>query len=207
MPNVFIQCDDLFFRSGFLLLLQEVFPTGIAETPAVAGADIIILHLCRGEAFICHPGLLHRRQGLLIGLVDNEKQIITTSLPLCLRNILFIQRTEAIHRIITKIKFAWLSTLESEQNARKITCQGCPHRTFSPQQQKIAIALAAGLSLNAIASSLSLGYKTVFTHKKMIMDKFFLRNDVDLLLLLRRMQRHECNRNDSADEGVHTSAS
>jgi DNA-binding CsgD family transcriptional regulator len=189
MLNVIIRCDDLFFRSGFSLLLQEIFPAGLSETQTVPGADIIVFHLCRGEEFICHSELLHRGSGLLIGLVDDDNVRMSRALPLCLKNMIFIQRTETTQSVIMKIKLAWLSLLESMPNTPRNPCQGCPHRTFSPQQQKIATALAEGLSVNAIASSLSLGYKTVFTHKKMIMDKFHLRNDAELLSLLRCMQQ------------------
>ncbi|WP_370427359.1 LuxR C-terminal-related transcriptional regulator [Klebsiella pasteurii] len=39
--------------------------------------------------------------------------------------------------------------------------------------------------MNAIARELSLCNKTVFAHKRLIMSKFHLRNDLDLLLFLR----------------------
>ena len=66
-----------------------------------------------------------------------------------------------------------------------LRCERCPQRKLSPQQRIIAAAIYQGLTVNAIARKFSLCNKTVFAHKRLIMSKFHLRNDLDLLLLLR----------------------
>ena len=62
---------------GFHFLLQALFPeysfstqvTASLNEELVRDADVVVLDLCRGEEFVCHPELLNRKPGLLIGVV------------------------------------------------------------------------------------------------------------------------------------------
>ena len=77
MLNIVIKNNNQFFNLGFQFLLQALFPeysfctqvTASLNEELVRDADVVVLDLCRGEEFVCHPELLNRKPGLLIGVV------------------------------------------------------------------------------------------------------------------------------------------
>ena len=65
--------------------------------------------------------------------------------------------------------------------------------------------LYKGLSVMQTADALQIGYKTVFAHKYMIMQKFNLRSDYELIALLNRMVKKNATPNifrDSVRQGL-----
>ena len=97
----------------------------------------------------------------------------------------FVGRDEKISQVMAKIKLSWILVPPAAEQKSVLRCERCPQRRLSPQQRIIAAAIYQGLTVNAIARELSLCNKTVFAHKRLIMSKFHLRNDLDLLLFLR----------------------
>lgn len=201
MLNVIIKDDDRLFRQGFFLLLQTLFPDrdvtlgAEVNTSTVTEADIIVLTLRSGEAFICHPELLHRKHSIIIGLEDQTTRNHGALLPLCLSDMIFIHRKESTADVGQKIRSGW-SSLQGKipavarevQCKRLLYCYGCPHRRLSPQQHRIAASLYRGSSVDEIARELAVSDKTVFAHKHLIMNKFNLRNNFELLSFLRLLQ-------------------
>lgn len=200
MLNIVIKNNNQFFNLGFHFLLQKFFPEYLFSTRfaaslnerAVRDADVVVLDLCRGEEFVCHPELLNRKQGLLIGLIARQNQRGRGALPLCLKDMVFIGRDENLAQVMDKIKLSWILTSPSAKEKLTYRCDSCPHRKLSPQQRVIAAEIYQGLTVNTIARKLSLCNKTVFAHKRLIMSKFQLRNDLDLVLLLRYMDNARC---------------
>lgn len=190
--NIIVRNDNFFLRDGFNALLASIFPEAVISMRMVnefnqgdgLDADILILSLCRGEEYICHPELLNCRVGVLIGLVDRRFRWRGGTLPLCLQEIVFIRQDEKIYRIIAQIKNAQRPGSAPALNKSLVRCEECRHRKLSPQQGIVAAALLAGHSVKEIAGKLALNDKTVFSHKRVMMAKFNLRHDVDLVLLL-----------------------
>lgn len=193
MLNIVIKNNNQFFNLGLHFILQGLFPEYALSTQCAASlnqrivrdADVVVLDLYRGAEFVCHPELLNRKPGLLIGLVARRNRRGRAALPLCLKEIVFVGRDEKISQVMAKIKLSWILPPPSAEEKSVLRCERCPQRKLSPQQRIIAAAIYQGLTVNAIARKLSLCNKTVFAHKRQIMSKFHLRNDLDLLLLLR----------------------
>ncbi|HGN9285865.1 TPA: helix-turn-helix transcriptional regulator, partial [Klebsiella quasipneumoniae] len=61
---------------------------------------------------------------------------------------------------------------------------------LSPQQIRIMICLYEGMSVTQIADELMISEKTVYAHKYMVMSKFNLRNDYELMLLLNKLTKN-----------------
>ena len=78
------------------------------EGRIVQDADVVVLDLCRGAEFVCHPELLNRKPGLLIGLVARQNRRGRAALPLCLKEIVFVGRDEKISQVMAKIKLSWI---------------------------------------------------------------------------------------------------
>ena len=204
MLNGIYKNDNNFFKLGFNALLESLFPAAMFSSLAVnkiykgkdTATDIMVLSLCRGEEYICHPELQHRRGGILIGLVGKQFRWRGGILPSCLKEMIFIQQDEKIYRMIAQIKRARMQEATPSMNQSDIRCHDCRHRKLSRQQEKVAAALLAGLSVREIAGKLALSEKTVFSHKRIIMSKFKLRHDVDLVLLLNYLRRSSAGHND-----------
>lgn len=69
----------------------------------------------------------------------------------------------------------------------KHNCFDCQHKGLSRQQIRILVNFYRGLSVVQTAQALEMSQKTVFTHKYMLMQKFNLRSDYELIVLLRRL--------------------
>jgi len=118
MLNIVIKNNNQFFNLGFQFLLQALFPeysfctqvTASLNEELVRDADVVVLDLCRGEEFVCHPELLNRKPGLLIGVVARLNYRGRGALPLCLKEIVFVGRDEKLSQVIAKIKLSWVLT-------------------------------------------------------------------------------------------------
>ncbi|MGM1297125.1 LuxR C-terminal-related transcriptional regulator, partial [Enterobacter hormaechei] len=63
------------------------------------------------------------------------------------------------------------------------------------QQIRILVNFYRGLSVVQTAQALEMSEKTVFTHKYMMMQKFNLRSDYELIVLLRRLMEKKSRPN------------
>ena len=100
---------------------------------------------------------------------------------------------------------AWRKTQLKGHVLQKTSCFDCEHKILSPQQIRIIMNLYKGLSVMQTADALQIGYKTVFAHKYMIMQKFNLRSDYELIALLNRMVKKNGTPNifrDSVRQGL-----
>ncbi|MFX9189114.1 hypothetical protein ABTN59_20790, partial [Acinetobacter baumannii] len=88
----------------------------------VRDADVVVLDLCRGEEFVCHPELLNRKPGLLIGVVARLNHRGKGVLPLCLKEIVFVGRDEKLSQVIAKIKLSWVLTPPSAKEKLALRC-------------------------------------------------------------------------------------
>ncbi|EPG2868344.1 helix-turn-helix domain-containing protein [Klebsiella pneumoniae] len=71
-----------------------------------------------------------------------------------------------------------------------MSCCDCQPTRLSPQQIRIMTCLYEGMSVQQIADELMISEKTVYAHKYMVMRKFNLRNDYELMLLLNKLTKN-----------------
>ncbi|MCU6159180.1 LuxR C-terminal-related transcriptional regulator [Enterobacter bugandensis] len=194
MLNILIKESDLLFQYGLQVFLTDLFQRGFREEvqfsshfnhQGVSVADIVVLSLCVGEVFTCIPELQSRKKGIVIGLVDDESREAMT--PSCFEDIILISRRASISKIREIIYFAWYKTQLPGYRWNKNACLDCHHKKLSPQQVRIMASFYKGLSVMEIAHELNISDKTVFTHKYMLMQKFDLRTDYELIMLLNRL--------------------
>lgn len=203
MINIIIDNDNGFYRLGFQTLLSKIFlerfgkkttfTSGI-DTLSAAKADVIIMKLAPGESGVCHPALYARRKGsLIIGDYEVVRKPYIDELPLCFENMIFINRNEPITLLTERIVDGWEHCSDKAITASQWQCLACGHKTLSPQQIKVATHYSQGSSAHQIAQSLDINIKTVFAHKRIIMGKFNLNSDCELLRLLNVMNKLKNN--------------
>lgn len=194
MLNILIKESDLLFQYGLRVFLADLFQRGFREEvqfsshfthDGVSVADIVVLSLCVGEVFTCIPELQSRKKGIVIGLVDHEPRVAMP--PSCFDDIILISRRASVSKIREIIYFAWYKTQLFGYRWHKNACPVCHHRKISPQQIRIMVSFYKGRSVMEIANELNISDKTVFTHKYMLMKKFDLRTDYELIVLLNRL--------------------
>ena len=211
MLNILISETDSLFQSGLQYFFMDFFWRNFNDcihfdyemTPHnVSTADIIVLSLCQGETLTCFPELQSRQKGIVIGWVDDEQR--STASQSCYQDIIFISRRASLDMIGETVWCAWRKAQLKGHVLQKTSCFDCEHKILSPQQIRIVMNLYKGLSVMQTADALQIGYKTVFAHKYMIMQKFNLRSDYELIALLNRMVKKNGTPNifrDSARQG------
>lgn len=194
MLNILIQETDLFFQAGLQYFFEDFFKhnfhRAITFNPGlthenVSQADIIVLSLCQGETLTCFPELLARQKGIVIGLVDDDLRF--SALPSCFEDIIFLPRRASLDLISGVLFIAWFRTQLPGYTWNKKRCFDCQHKGLSRQQVRIMVNFYRGLSVVQTAHALEMSEKTVFTHKYMMMQKFNLRSDYELIVLLRKL--------------------
>ena len=192
--------ENYYYGEGLCYALQDIFPDKSIRFRSVrdlsyddtAGVDVLILDLCRGEEFICHPELFECPPQLLIGLTEDEYQPEKKRLPLCLRRMSFICKNNSAASITQQISQIPGTALKGKDKGISVgmnTCHICPHRDLSVQQKKVVDSLCRGMTINQIARRLLLNQKTIYAHKQFVYRRFNLRCNRDLLLLHRQIKR------------------
>lgn len=190
MVKVLIKEADLMFRQGMEYYLSDFFWRRFrlkAEfitdytSENIAVADVIVLSMCNGERYTCFPELRARRRGIIIGVVDERDHRRS---PACFEDIFYITRRENLVEITHQLCIAWIKWLVSDVFPQYTSCLGCKHYTLSLQQRDILEKYYRGSSLHHIARMMNVSYKTVAAHKYIVMRKFSLKNDYELLRFL-----------------------
>ncbi|MCU6425998.1 LuxR C-terminal-related transcriptional regulator [Enterobacter sichuanensis] len=194
MLNILIQEADQFFRSGLQRFFMDFFLRNFKQPihfatqfshENVSTADIIVLSLCKGETLTCIPELQARQKGIVIGLVEDAPGV--SAFNACFQDILFIPRNVSLDSLSEMLFLAWYRTQAPGYIWKKISCCECQYKILSPQQIRIMVNFYRGLSVVQVARALEMNDKTVFTHKYMMMQKFNLRTDFELIALIRKM--------------------
>ncbi|HED3852318.1 LuxR C-terminal-related transcriptional regulator [Enterobacter soli] len=194
MVNILISETDVLFQCGLQYFFKDFFShvaqqdvtfTSDFTADSIRAADVIVLSLCQGEYFTCFPELQARQQGIIIGIVEGDSGI--KALPSCYQDIIFISRRAPLSQLRLALFSTWRVTPLNKYRRPSISCFECQQKTLSPQQVRIMIGLYKGLSVTDIAKELCISEKTVFTHKYMLMHKFHLRSDYELIKLLNRI--------------------
>ncbi|MDX6018761.1 LuxR C-terminal-related transcriptional regulator [Scandinavium sp. V105_16] len=193
MLQIVIEDKNTLYRKGMEILLEQIFLREEGEwveflpltEDHVAVADVIVKNFEPGESYICNSVLRGRKSAsLLIGIYEGDTNPHFGELPLCVNNIVFINRAESLSKTRALILRGWDNRAQTAPRNSRQTCQGCLHRTLSPQQVKVAAHFYRGYNPEKTASDLQLNVKTVCAHKRMIMTKFNLYSDCELLHFL-----------------------
>lgn len=196
MISVIIEDNDKFFHYGMETLLEDVFTSlpneklvfgNTLNSHAITSADIIIKRFSPGEFYICNQDYWYRnRNGLTIGICDEDKKPRNKRLPHCFENIVFIDRSESICEARRLILRGWHCRTHHPDTYN--SCLSCKHHTLSPQQMNIAEHFHLGKNTQQIARHLNINMKTVAAHKRLLMIKFDLSSDYELLNFLKNLK-------------------
>ncbi|MFK3661106.1 helix-turn-helix transcriptional regulator [Scandinavium sp. NPDC088450] len=196
MVNIIIKDEDEIFRLGMEELIREFFATENIQVvnfiyelteETVAAADIIVVSLCLGEADLCLPELKARGTNVVIGIVDEyplRKGVVSS----CTRTLTFIERNERLNAVREKIAFSWQQFRPVVENKIESNCYTCRHKQLSLRQGQIMALYYQGRTVNQIASELNISDKTFFSHKYLVMNKYNLHSEQELLIFLHRLK-------------------
>lgn len=199
MLKIAIEDSNTLYKNGFELFLENLFchvENSSIEVESltkqnVLHADIVVKEFNAGAQFICHPTLkFRRRPGLIIGIYDGNENPHHNELPLCIKDIIFISRSESLHGASEKISNAWKDVKANPVISNSSKCLQCKYRSLTPQQILIAKSMLRGNDIFSISKQLSINIKTASSHKRLMMSKFGLRNDCELLMFLKDFKKN-----------------
>ncbi|HKN02995.1 MAG TPA: LuxR C-terminal-related transcriptional regulator [Buttiauxella sp.] len=199
MLKVAVDDSDSLYRNGMEIFLEELFLEEQDEpvqfyTLTKSNAtqvDVIVKSFVAGAEYTCQPILKYRsKPGLIIGIYDGDESPHHNELPLCIKNIVFINRSEPLSSAREHVIQAWKKNVENPESLACKKCLKCKYRTLTPQQLTIAKHLLRGHDIAGIAKSLEINVKTVSAHKRLMMNKFNLTSDCELLQFLYNLKMH-----------------
>ncbi|HKN05882.1 MAG TPA: helix-turn-helix transcriptional regulator [Buttiauxella sp.] len=199
MLNIAIDDSNTFYRYGLERFLENIFfleKNKVVKFQAltkfnIKEADVVVQSFVAGEEYSCHYKLKYRsKPGLVIGLYEKERGKILSELPNCIRNVVIVNRTDSLSDCRDKIISAWdeVATQPQPQAKHYRKCFSCKYLTLTSQQVTIAKKMLHGQDISQIAQALGINVKTVSAHKRLIMQKFNLRNNFELMHLLYNMK-------------------
>lgn len=194
MYNVIIRSNDKMFCHGLMFILSQafkphnrelVFHFDEMENNPIPQADIIVMKLARGEERICHPYLFSRNDNsIVIAFYEGDTLPINNKLPMCFNNTLFIKCTETVTQAVKAIQLQWPERKIHRLQPFRFSCYYCKYRLLSAQQLTFVDYFIHGMSTKEIGRNMGIMPKTVAAHKRMVMRKFNVDTDCDLLKLL-----------------------
>lgn len=199
MLYIAIEDPDFIYRNGMEIFLSELFldeqdePVQFNSLTKINATqvDVIVKNFVAGEEYICQPILKFRsKPGLIIGIVDGDKKPYHDELPLCIQNIVFINRSEKLDATRNNVIHAWKESVQNPKSSPCKKCLQCKYRTLTPQQETIAKHMLRGKDIVEIAQIIGINVKTVSAHKRLMMSKFNLNSDCELLQFLSNLKSH-----------------
>lgn len=196
MINILIKDSDVLYRHGMMQYLTEILSkhsdkqlhfTQEFNRDTVRQADIIVLELCKGENYTCIPELSSRKQGIIFGLVDDAFDKIAPGTQ-CIEDIVFIRRSAPLNDIGRTILKLWSKHNQPATKMHCSNCFSCRHRRMSRQQTRIMARYFHGRTIPEIAKELRINDKTIYSHKYVVMNKFNLASDYELLIFLNKLK-------------------
>lgn len=199
MLNIAVDDSDSLYRNGMEIFLEELFleeqdePVQFNKLTKsnATQVDVIVKSFVAGSEYICQPIFKYRsKPGVIIGIYDGDKSPYHEGLPLCIKNIVFISRSEPLSTAREQVIHAWKESVETPSALTCKKCLQCKYRTLTPQQVTIAKHLLRGCDIVDIAKLLDINVKTVSSHKRLMMNKFNLSSDCELLQFLNNLKKH-----------------
>lgn len=196
MINVLIHGKDNFFKRGLAGALNQTFEKRYQrklslfegmEEQTIVQMDVIILDVFPGDNVVCHPELHSRKKrSLVVGFYEGEAPLLHQREPMCLKNMVYLNKRSPITTISNSIVVAWNEQLTGGGEWVTPDCTSCSRTKLSKQQEKIALFTVKGFNNRQISGFMNINAKTVSAHKHCIMEKFNIDNNADLVKFLRR---------------------
>lgn len=199
MLNIAIEDSNTFYRYGLQFFLENIFlhekkkavQFEVLTKFNMNEADVVVQSFVAGEEYTCHYKLKYRsKPGLIIGLYETDRGKLLSELPKCIQKLVIICRTDSISDCREKIISAWDEIAHESKKKDYRKCFTCKYLSLTSQQVTIAQKMLHGQDLSQIAQALGINVKTVSAHKRLIMQKFNLRNDFELMNFLYNMKSH-----------------
>lgn len=196
MINLLIKDSDSLYRQGmekFLtdlffeeFCLQAIISSDFNRTN-VSQADVIVMELCKGESFMCFPELQTRGRSLIIGVINHDF-VKVAPLAGCISDITFVKRSASLESIRRNIIRYWERKDQPNALTHSNNCYICRHKRLSYQQVRIMSGIYSGKTYREISEDLNINQKVVYSHKYVVMNKFNLRSDYELLIFLNKLK-------------------
>lgn len=197
MFRIIIEDDDLLYRHGMELLLKEIFQAEMGKNIEISDlsyknistADLIVKKFIAGERFICQPLLRKRsRNSVFIGIYENNTNLNISQLPLCVENVIFINRREPYQEIKNIIINEWKVERSSKKYVQ-LSCLRCKYGSLTPKEKIMASCFYRQQTPGQIAVEMKINVKTVCAHKRLMMRKFDLSSDQELFNFIKKFGR------------------
>ncbi|EDV2568443.1 TPA: LuxR C-terminal-related transcriptional regulator [Salmonella enterica] len=189
MINILINDANIYYEKGLGYGLKQIlgyqFGTPVSFSTELTqknihNADIVIVTLYGENSLKLLASVKHMR---IIGLVHKSFKISEHIFPSCLSYVHLKMQSDSLN-LISKL----IVNLMKDNNPPPLTktCVGCPmilDNILSKQQQKLIEGIVAGKKMKDLADDLYINVKTAYSHKHLIMKKFKLKSDHDILNL------------------------
>lgn len=147
----------------------------------VDNADIIFTEMVAGEFFLCHEALNKKINKTTIFIFHSQKNNISKSaLPNCINSSIFLDNQDDVisikNKILKNIRLSKDKNMSEPKIDKIHKCLNCKFKTATSFQLKILYATSMGFDTTDISEELGINYKTIFSHKKNIMNKFHITN-------------------------------
>lgn len=192
MTKILLNIKNIYFRLAMIKLIEDIMAENENITydftyniKNISAADIIITEMVAGEFSLCHDTLNNRGDAARIFIIHPQKgPIIKNPLPNCIKGSVFIYEKDLlinIKKIIAKaLDVNSIKTTDESASCSLRRCLDCQCKSVTAIQLKILYATSIGLNTSDTAKKLSMNYKTVFSHKRNVMNKFNLANKQEL---------------------------
>ncbi|HEJ6662757.1 TPA: hypothetical protein SME21_003100 [Klebsiella oxytoca] len=194
MIRITMDIKDNFYKLGLESILDDILTTEFNKQMSyshglffsnINSADITILSLCNGEVQLCQPFLANLNHGLLIVLTDTNTPK-TNNLPLCCRNITYINTSNTIEEVknilTSKIKYY----LENGKEERFCISKSCNFWYVNYRQKSFLYNLIAHEKPLKIAKELTVSPREIYSKKRSLMNRFGIKTDCELVSLMNR---------------------
>lgn len=198
MLQIVIEDNNVLFRTGMELYLRDFFvylkgmPVEFNELTeeSVSQADIIIKSFVAGETALCHPTLNHRKKNsFIVGVHANARSPEPSLLPLCIEDIVYINRSDSLCKI-GDILFEGFNRAREGLPLRN--CDNCKCVTFTRKQSDILSLVETEASIQEIARKLKISDKKVYANKANLMTRLGIKSTFQLVSLLDALNEKHC---------------
>ncbi|MBL5886369.1 LuxR C-terminal-related transcriptional regulator [Lelliottia aquatilis] len=192
--NILIKEEDGLFRKG----IEEIFKTLTSSTAAYTlnfspevtdisnNVDIVVLPLCKGEIKLCSPFLENPDCRLMIGILD-ENEVLPGTLPACYMGTEFIYRSDSFDRVRQVLIRGLIKMTSRNVMHHDCDCIGCLDGRMTRPQMHIMQKIIQGKSPKQMADEFGINEKTLYSRKKLLMNRFGLSTDYELINLMRKL--------------------
>ncbi|HFP6288367.1 TPA: helix-turn-helix transcriptional regulator [Klebsiella pneumoniae] len=163
------------------------------DIDSLAKADIIFMDMVAGEWYLCNRMFQQAKENFKLIIIQDDKFIMNSKkLPNCLQSASFMPPHTSVSYYKEEIGklLEDLRILENKKiNKNLYRCIGCRCKSLTEAQKKVIYAFNVGLSPREIGSALQISHKTVYAHKKSIMNRFKLKSRYEFSCFVQRYSK------------------